>query len=184
MLKTLAIVLLALLALLQYRLWLGQGGVMEMNEVSGRVAALEAENQPLRDRNARLSAEVVDLKTGLDAIEEGLKTLPRWEIQGGKLHRLFEFPDFIAAFGFMSRAALIAETLNHQAENLNDAVAKAAAQTSELARRLNEESAGLASVTEATLDRVKEQGGEISAATRALKPRVLAAARVALTCRS
>ncbi|KJZ18088.1 MULTISPECIES: cell division protein FtsB [Halomonas] len=70
MLKTLAIVLLALLALLQYRLWLGQGGVMEMNEVSGRVAALEAENQPLRDRNARLSAEVVDLKTGLDAIEE------------------------------------------------------------------------------------------------------------------
>lgn len=70
MLKTLAIVLLALLALLQYRLWLGQGGVMEMNEVSGRVAALEAANQPLRDRNARLSAEVVDLKTGLDAIEE------------------------------------------------------------------------------------------------------------------
>ena len=53
---------------------------------------------------------------GLDAIEEGLKTLPRWEIQGGKLHRLFEFPDFIAAFGFMSRAALIAETLNHHPE--------------------------------------------------------------------
>ncbi|MBN8412228.1 cell division protein FtsB [Halomonas denitrificans] len=70
MLKTLAIVLLALLALLQYRLWLGQGGVMEMNEVSGRVEALEAQNQPLRDRNSRLSAEVVDLKTGLDAIEE------------------------------------------------------------------------------------------------------------------
>ncbi|MGQ7245866.1 cell division protein FtsB [Halomonas sp. V046] len=70
MLKWLAIVLLSLLALLQYRLWLGQGGVTEMQEVSGRVEALEGENKPLRDRNARLAAEVVDLKNGLDAIEE------------------------------------------------------------------------------------------------------------------
>ncbi|QEM80826.1 cell division protein FtsB [Halomonas binhaiensis] len=70
MLKRLAIVLLALLALLQYRLWLGQGGVQEMQEITARVAALEEANKPLRDRNARLAAEVVDLKTGLDAIEE------------------------------------------------------------------------------------------------------------------
>ena len=53
---------------------------------------------------------------GLDTIEERLKTLSQWEIQGGKLHRLFEFPDFITAFGFMSRAALIAESLDHHPE--------------------------------------------------------------------
>lgn len=70
MLKWLAIVLVALLALLQYRLWLGEGGVQEMKEVSGRVEVLETANKPLRDRNARLAAEIVDLKTGLDAIEE------------------------------------------------------------------------------------------------------------------
>lgn len=70
MLKWLAIVLIVLLALLQYRLWLGEGGIRDLAQVRERVAALEAENKPLRDRNARLAAEVVDLKTGLDAIEE------------------------------------------------------------------------------------------------------------------
>lgn len=70
MLKWLAAVLVVLVALLQYRLWLGQGGVRDLAEVRERVTALEAANQPLRDRNARLAAEVLDLKTGLAAIEE------------------------------------------------------------------------------------------------------------------
>ncbi|WP_111413939.1 cell division protein FtsB [Billgrantia lactosivorans] len=70
MLKWLAIALLLLLALLQYRLWLGDGGIRELRDIRERVAVLEAANKPLRDRNERLAAEVVDLKTGLDAIEE------------------------------------------------------------------------------------------------------------------
>ncbi|MFG6138264.1 MULTISPECIES: cell division protein FtsB [Halomonas] len=70
MLKWLAIVLIALQALLQYRLWLGEGGLRELAEVRQRVDRLEAENAPLRARNERLAAEVVDLKNGLDAIEE------------------------------------------------------------------------------------------------------------------
>ncbi|TLF48300.1 cell division protein FtsB [Halomonas urmiana] len=70
MLKWLAIVLTLLIALLQFRLWLGEGGLRELAEVRQRAEVLEAENKPLRDRNARLAAEVVDLKTGLDAIEE------------------------------------------------------------------------------------------------------------------
>ncbi|WP_275286387.1 cell division protein FtsB [Halomonas elongata] len=70
MLKWLAVVLVALLVLLQYRLWLGEGSVHELAEVGQRVERLEAENTPLRARNERLAAEVVDLKTGLDAIEE------------------------------------------------------------------------------------------------------------------
>jgi cell division protein FtsB len=70
MLKWLAIVLTVLLVLLQYRLWFGEGGIRDHARVSERVDALEAENRPLRDRNARLAAEVIDLKTGLDAIEE------------------------------------------------------------------------------------------------------------------
>ncbi|QOR39755.1 cell division protein FtsB [Billgrantia diversa] len=70
MLKWLAIALLLLLALLQYRLWLGDGGMHELRVISERVELLDNDNKPLRDRNARLAAEVVDLKTGLDAIEE------------------------------------------------------------------------------------------------------------------
>lgn len=70
MLKCLAMVLVLLVALLQYRLWFGVGGLGEFVEVRERVDALETQNSPLRARNARLAAEVVDLKTGLDAIEE------------------------------------------------------------------------------------------------------------------
>ncbi|MBB3189580.1 cell division protein FtsB [Halomonas cerina] len=70
MLKWLSILLITLLVLLQYRLWLGEGGFNELTELRQRVAAMEAENRPMRERNARLAAEVVDLKTGLAAIEE------------------------------------------------------------------------------------------------------------------
>ena len=70
MLKWLAIALLLLLALPQYRLWLGDGGIHELREIRERVAMFDADNKPLRDRNQRLAAEVIDLQTGLDAIEE------------------------------------------------------------------------------------------------------------------
>lgn len=70
MLKWLTFVLVALLGLLQYRLWLGEGGVRELTQIHARADALEDQNRPLRARNERLAAEVVDLKNGLDAIEE------------------------------------------------------------------------------------------------------------------
>lgn len=42
-----------------------------------------------------------------------LAKLKGWSIEGGKLHRAFEFRDFAQAFGFMSQVALAAETLGH-----------------------------------------------------------------------
>ena len=42
-----------------------------------------------------------------------------WEIIEGKLHREFQFADFIAAFGFMSQVALSAEAMNHHPEWFN-----------------------------------------------------------------
>ncbi|SHM09858.1 cell division protein FtsB [Vreelandella subglaciescola] len=68
--KWLVLGLLALLALLQYKLWLGRGGWQDLQQVQTRVDAQEAANAPMRERNARLAAEVRDLKTGLDAVEE------------------------------------------------------------------------------------------------------------------
>jgi 4a-hydroxytetrahydrobiopterin dehydratase len=46
-------------------------------------------------------------------IEAQLATLHGWQLVDGKLHREFVFADFVAAFGFMAQAALIAETLQH-----------------------------------------------------------------------
>lgn len=70
MLKWLAVVLVALLGLLQYSLWLGEGGVRELAHIRSRADAMADQNQTLQARNQRLAAEVVDLKNGLDAIEE------------------------------------------------------------------------------------------------------------------
>ena len=39
-----------------------------------------------------------------------------WENTGDHLHREFEFGDFVEAFGFMSRVALLAEKANHHPE--------------------------------------------------------------------
>ena len=52
-------------------------------------------------------------------IEQRLEGLDGWKLDRGKLQREFEFEDFNAAFGFMSRAALAAEAANHHPEWFN-----------------------------------------------------------------
>jgi 4a-hydroxytetrahydrobiopterin dehydratase len=42
-----------------------------------------------------------------------LKKLSGWSVVKGNLHRVFEFKDFSAAFGFMARVALAAEKMDH-----------------------------------------------------------------------
>jgi 4a-hydroxytetrahydrobiopterin dehydratase len=39
-----------------------------------------------------------------------------WETKDGKLHRRFNFKDFIEAFAFLSKVALISERINHHPE--------------------------------------------------------------------
>lgn len=48
-------------------------------------------------------------------IEEALAKLPRWKLKadGGSIERSFTFRNFSEAFGFMTRAALAAEKLDH-----------------------------------------------------------------------
>ena len=50
------------------------------------------------------------------ALREALATLPGWTLVAGKLHRELRFPDFVRAFGFMTSAALVAESMNHHPE--------------------------------------------------------------------
>jgi 4a-hydroxytetrahydrobiopterin dehydratase len=49
-------------------------------------------------------------------IEQRLLALPGWVIEHHKLYRLFTFADFVDAFGFMSRVALLAESMDHHPE--------------------------------------------------------------------
>ena len=48
-----------------------------------------------------------------------LSTLPGWNVEAGKLHREYVFADFVAAFGFMASAALVAQTMDHHPEWFN-----------------------------------------------------------------
>lgn len=64
------LILLILVALLQYPLWLGKGGWLRVWEVDRQVEAQRAESLRLEQRNASLEAEVRDLKSGNEAIEE------------------------------------------------------------------------------------------------------------------
>ncbi|MCC6639729.1 MAG: 4a-hydroxytetrahydrobiopterin dehydratase [Deltaproteobacteria bacterium] len=49
-------------------------------------------------------------------LHAALGAMPGWEIRDGRLHRTFRFADFSAAFGFMTRVALVAESMNHHPE--------------------------------------------------------------------
>ena len=68
--KWLAAALLALIALLQCRLWLSHDGVRDLQRLEGAVAAQSAENERLVERNRELAGEVRDLKSGTAALEE------------------------------------------------------------------------------------------------------------------
>jgi cell division protein FtsB len=63
-------ILLVLLVWLQYRLWLGNGGIPDVLKLQTEVEVVRAETERLRERNQALEAEVGDLKQGLEAIEE------------------------------------------------------------------------------------------------------------------
>ena len=52
-----------------------------------------------------------------EEIRAGMKQLDAdWRLEEGKLHRTYVFGDFVEAFGFMTRAAIHAEKMNHHPE--------------------------------------------------------------------
>ncbi len=58
-------------------------------------------------------------KLSSNEINSRLTELSGWDFQDGKLHRDFKFSDFVEAFGFMSRVALLAEAAGHHPEWFN-----------------------------------------------------------------
>lgn len=68
--RTVLILLLVVLLLLQYRLWFSHDGLPSLLRLHHSVEKQREDNAALRERNQVLSAEVQDLKSGLDALEE------------------------------------------------------------------------------------------------------------------
>ena len=52
-------------------------------------------------------------------LDTALDRLDGWSIEHGKLHRKYQFPSFVEAFGFMSSLALVAESMGHHPEWFN-----------------------------------------------------------------
>jgi cell division protein FtsB len=63
-------ILIVLFVMLQFKLWLGEGGFSEVTRLETRVEDQRQQNDRLLQRNAELHAEVEDLRERLDAVEE------------------------------------------------------------------------------------------------------------------
>jgi len=68
--RLLALALVFLIAALQWPLWAGKGGWARVWELDRQLEAQHRSNDAARARNAALAAEIRDLKTGFEAIEE------------------------------------------------------------------------------------------------------------------
>lgn len=68
--RIVTLILFVLLVLLQFKLWLGEGGFREVARLETRVEDQRQLNEDLLQRNAELQAEVEDLRERLDAVEE------------------------------------------------------------------------------------------------------------------
>ena len=64
------LVLLLLLGGLQYRLWVGNGSLAQVADLTQQIADQQAENQTLLERNRVMDAEVMELKKGMETVEE------------------------------------------------------------------------------------------------------------------
>ena len=68
--RTLTIVLLGLLLILQAQLWFGRGSIPDVSQMRVRLDEAKARNLSAQTENDRLAAEVRDLKEGLEMVEE------------------------------------------------------------------------------------------------------------------
>ena len=68
--RWLFVVLLAILIVLQYRLWIAEGSLAEKTRLERQVEEYTRVNAVLRERNAVLEREVMQLKTGKQGVEQ------------------------------------------------------------------------------------------------------------------
>lgn len=84
--------LLVLLLALQYQLWISKDGLGELRQLSRSIKQQRHENATLTERNQVLKAEVQDLKSGLDALEERARSGLGMIKQGETFFQVVEEP--------------------------------------------------------------------------------------------
>ena len=67
--RPLLLLLVGLLALLQYQLWFGEGGIKERRELERQAVVGEDANATLRQRNDTLARQVLELQEGTEMLE-------------------------------------------------------------------------------------------------------------------
>ena len=66
-----------------------------------------------------MTTTMILTKLSDEQIQAELNDLNGWSVVNGKLHKEFEFSDFNEAFGFMTRASMHIEKMNHHPEWFN-----------------------------------------------------------------
>ncbi|MFZ2321003.1 MAG: cell division protein FtsB [Pseudomonas sp.] len=84
------VVLILLLAGLQYRLWVGDGSLAQMTDLQRQIAEQQGENERLLERNRILEAEVLELKQGMETVEERARHELGMVKEGETLYQLAE----------------------------------------------------------------------------------------------
>jgi len=69
-LRALLVILVLLFGFLQYKLWIAEGRLQDLWQLEQRIDTLRNENKVILQRNNALQAEVQNLKSGKDVIEE------------------------------------------------------------------------------------------------------------------
>lgn len=70
LIKTYIVILILLIAHLQYRIWSTDGSLDQVQQYKQRISDLQQQIQAKKERNDGLYAELSDLRKGQDAIEE------------------------------------------------------------------------------------------------------------------
>lgn len=65
-----SVILLLVLSGLQYKLWLGEGSILQRKELEKKIAVQKNANKLLIARNLAIEEDIVELKSGDQALEE------------------------------------------------------------------------------------------------------------------
>ncbi len=84
------VALVLVLSGLQYRLWVGEGSLAQVTELNRQIAEQQGENERLLERNRILEAEVMELKKGMETVEERARHELGMVKEGETLYQLAE----------------------------------------------------------------------------------------------
>lgn len=68
--RTVTLVLILILIGLQYKLWVGDGSLMQWRQLEQKIDAQEQENERLLTRNRAVEADIIELQSGDQGLEE------------------------------------------------------------------------------------------------------------------